>query len=697
MSVFPKSETGRSIVRNISVALALVAAITAVFYAEEDLRGWLAWKHCRQALQAKDAQLNWSDHIPPPVPDDQNFFKAPKMGEWFVRQDGQTTNELTQLSKNKATPLRVAEFIVLPTSTNSEVSPEVGDIALRYSSFGPALFENLDAPAGKSFPLIMSDVPITTAIEFLAKRAGISYVLDPGIGYGLPDGKGARKPEPQISVRWDHINERSALLAILNQYNLQLVDDPKASENLITAKDSNAPSIYAAVATRQEFEKVFQDKLQKLIRANTIAPQGFILITNALPDIRPARIVLYSETNPGDREIRELFGQFFPNDALRNNSLAVSVERDGTNSWRVVFPAQSAADYLAASERFVPDFNLIREALRRPYARMDGNYANPATMPAANFVAVRRASQTLAARAQCDLLMGRPDQALQELTLLHEMCRMLEAAPSGKPMTLVAAMIDSAISGLNVNIIADGLQSHAWSGPQLTTLQQQLAEIHLTPQLLRAFREELAGTCHMLETMPVLDWAELNDSHPGQESNKVDELVFDWFWPRGWTDQNELNLATLYERWQQGFDPAGNLVLPRKFDAASRQVERFDQFAGFGSPYKLLAAIAFPNLSKAAQTTAYNQTRVNEARIACALEGYRLVHGDYPETLDALLPQFIEKLPPDIIGGGPLQYRRTVGDNFLLYSLGWNGVDDGGTPANDWFDWKGDWVWSGPI
>ena len=43
---------------------------------------------------------------------------------------------------------------------------------------------------------------------------------------------------------------------------------------------------------------------------------------------------------------------------------------------------------------------------------------------------------------------------------------------------------------------------------------------------------------------------------------------------------------------------------------------------------------------------------VNEAQIACALERYRLAHGEYPETLDALVPQFIEKVPHDIIGGG---------------------------------------------
>ncbi len=65
-------------------------------------------------------------------------------------------------------------------------------------------------------------------------------------------------------------------------------------------------------------------------------------------------------------------------------------------------------------------------------------------------------------------------------------------------------------------------------------------------------------------------------------------------------------------------------------------------------------------------------------QIACALERYHLAHGEYPETLDALMPQFMEKMPHDIIGGQPLHYRRTDDGKFLLYSVGWNETDDGG-------------------
>ena len=91
--------------------------------------------------------------------------------------------------------------------------------------------------------------------------------------------------------------------------------------------------------------------------------------------------------------------------------------------------------------------------------------------------------------------------------------------------------------------------------------------------------------------------------------------------------------------------------------------------------------------------TAFNQTLVNQAQIVCALERYRLAQGHYPETLDTLVPQFIQKMPHDLIGGEPLVYRRTNDGKFLLYSIGWNETDDDGKPGTLADVKTGDWVW----
>jgi type II secretory pathway component GspD/PulD (secretin) len=90
-------------------------------------------------------------------------------------------------------------------------------------------------------PIQFQDVPITTAIENLARLANINYLLDPKIGYGQPDQNGQIKAEPTISVRWENVSARQALLAVLDNYNLQLVEDTKTKIARITIRNPNAP------------------------------------------------------------------------------------------------------------------------------------------------------------------------------------------------------------------------------------------------------------------------------------------------------------------------------------------------------------------------------------------------------------------------------------------------------------------------
>ena len=84
------------------------------------------------------------------------------------------------------------------------------------------------------------------------------------------------------------------------------------------------------------------------------------------------------------------------------------------------------------------------------------------------------------------------------------------------------------------------------------------------------------------------------------------------------------------------------------------------------------------------------------------LERYRLAHGKYPASLDALAPHFMAKIPHDIINGEPLHYRRRDDGQFVLYSVGWNETDDGGVVglykgSLSRIDIsQGDWVWRYP-
>jgi hypothetical protein len=467
-----KSETqsGWQWLRRILLGVAVFATLIAIFYTEEDWRGKRAWENCKRELEAKGLVLDWDKFIPPPVPDDQNFFAAPKMQEWFVKMTDwhhSATNDLTERLKN---------------------------------------------------------------------------------------------------------------------------------------------------------------------------PDTVVTITNAA----------------------------------------------------------AAEKYLAWSDQFEPDFNLIREALKRPLARMNGNYKVPPDMPIPNFIAVRIVAQTLAQRTKCNLLLGRTEMALRDVTLLKDFRRLLEGAPTGKPMTLVAAMMNVAVTGLYADTVGEGLRANEWQESQLAVIQKQLATIDLAPFVAGAFECEPAAASYWIETKKPSELFNLSVIVTGSKKSKtlwdkIRSLKGKWWdlTPRGWVYQNMANfLKTSVEIHASLFDDRLN-VTPRKVDQSWQRVEDELEHPHL---FNTLAAIAIPNYSKALQTFAFIQTKANETQVACALERYRLAHGNYPESLDALAPQFMGKIPNDIIGGQPLHYRLETNGQFTLYSVGWNEKDDGGVADAKSRD-KGDWIW----
>ncbi len=67
-------------------------------------------------------------------------------------------------------------------------------------------------------------------------------------------------------------------------------------------------------------------------------------------------------------------------------------------------------------------------------------------------------------------------------------------------------------------------------------------------------------------------------------------------------------------------------------------------------------------------------------RINVALRLYRADHGQYPDELAALVPQYLKGLPPDPFSGRGFHYRRED-DGWILYSVGPDQDDDGGREA----------------
>jgi len=107
-----------------------------------------------------------------------------------------------------------------------------------------------------------------------------------------------------------------------------------------------------------------------------------------------------------------------------------------------------------------------------------------------------------------------------------------------------------------------------------------------------------------------------------------------------------------------------------------------------------LYALLLPAFSQAINAEERIRVRASLIPVLFALADYRAVHGTYPANLDELAPEHLTAIPNDIYGNGPIQYSLNEVGNFLIYSIGVNGIDDGGVmePATDKDDIAYGWI-----
>jgi type II secretory pathway component GspD/PulD (secretin) len=188
-----------------------------------------------------------------------------------------------------------------PADTNG--APAVAVVAM------PDAGTNASTPAPDAAPMTavgiphirFNDVLITVAIENLARLAGINYMLDPKIGYGLPDANGQIKVEPTLSINWENITAENALTALLDNYGLQMINDKKTGIARITLKDPTAPPPL--------FTKVIQLKYASV--SNLVDAAQSVLTdkrSRVLTDVRSSQLVVVG-TDPEQQAVETLVAQ----------------------------------------------------------------------------------------------------------------------------------------------------------------------------------------------------------------------------------------------------------------------------------------------------------------------------------------------------------------------------------------------------
>lgn len=320
-----------------------------------------------------------------------------------------------------------------------------------------------------------------------------------------------------------------------------------------------------------------------------------------------------------------------------------------------------AAAVLRALLPLRPLLDELRVAARtRPGARLDSG-GLPFEPPALDASVVRDLAEALVLRASAALALGRTDEAFADTFAALRLANGIAKVPQR-----LGILLGESLLGAATRPILEGRQRHAWSEAQLAAFQAQLGELRPLAAYDRMLRAERAFAIQFVDTAP--------DFSPARAADR-------FHWQRwllhGWAQQNKVAVYRHFEAdvWST-FTVEPERILP---DRVARAEASTRALTASNSPYSWVARQAVNHLVVILNGVGRTADTITLTAVACAMERYRLAHGQYPEKLDTLVPAYLPAVPTGRFDGLPVKYvvRIAEGDR-QLYFFGPNGRDDAG-------------------
>jgi hypothetical protein len=355
------------------------------------------------------------------------------------------------------------------------------------------------------------------------------------------------------------------------------------------------------------------------------------------------------ETKERKRAIRDILSS---RNAERNHALS---EED----------AQTLLLLLSPADQFT---ERVRSLSKKPNAVFPNHYIGFHT-PQPHIMPILEVATLLEAHARAELRLGKTEYAAEDIGALIRIAQLMRWHPSW-----IESLVKNAVVSTALRPICEGIVRNAWPPLQLAGFEQGLSSINLPEDLSWALRSERAmmfatdlskPLAIAMPAMPNFFMSPLflryDRGHGMRFSQKFIDTLDDYDRSEG---LNEKTVRHLHMPW-------GERCL---------------------YPY---AEDAHLNILNLIQGASEKQTQINQTVIACALERYRISHGSYPVSFDALVPEYLTKIPNSPITGKAMNYSLNPDGTFLLWSPGWNLKTLGGKPGE--FKGDGDIVWGKTI
>jgi hypothetical protein len=330
-------------------------------------------------------------------------------------------------------------------------------------------------------------------------------------------------------------------------------------------------------------------------------------------------------------------------------------------------------DTLHALDHYAPQFQQWSEWRSRPQSRFALDLKRGPMMPLAHLGTFQDAVKVFGLRMRAHLAMGESGAAYDDFQDGFQAYRALREEP-----TLIDGLVRVSVLLVLLNAVGDGLMDQAWSEQDLRKIEADLAGVRVWEDYRRAMEGEHAFTNTI---------AELLTRAQASGRSQVAANVYGtpagfptatslWFqlMPRRVLRENQLRQNLYFDELLARVDPTGRHY---DLDLATPSAPKNDR--GFIEDFYYLPSKVFTSpFETVDRNYGFLKARLDEARLACALERFGMARGAFPAALAELTPEFVDDPPSDMYARAPYRYQRLDRGSFRLHSVGPDRRDDGG-------------------
>ena len=371
----------------------------------------------------------------------------------------------------------------------------------------------------------------------------------------------------------------------------------------------------------------------------------------------------------------------------------------------------AARDVMAALSQHDAIVQELASGLHRPGAQWTPEWKtrempeNLFSVAVPHYASLMSANQTMALRATAASRAGDTRAAHESVQIMA--C--LNQATLNEPF-LIGLLVGASKSQMMAAATWEICDAQAGTVEGFTRLEAALALLDFHRSALRAFRSEMSAAVNTMQYLkrhpsnaPELFQVAKTLEDPGviAPGNIAIRVI-----PLGFFDASAAVLAD--SEFKYLIKPLRDHGWKEAREAALAWDEELKQQRNqmWMRPTHIVTLLIAPSISKIIHKIIHTQALVNQSVIACALERLRIEKGSYPDSLDAVKLADGRPLPGDPMNGNAMGYRKTTDGRYALWSVGFDGKDDGGKRVLDekrrentkFSDaaYVGDWVWDFP-